>query len=29
VMGWSKDDIIGDILSQYERHLHFLHVVRQ
>ncbi len=28
VMGWSKDQLISDILSQYERHLHYLHTVR-
>lgn len=28
IMGWSRDDVIGDILDQYERHLHFLHIVR-
>ncbi|MBW5412716.1 MULTISPECIES: choline BCCT transporter BetT [Pseudomonas] len=28
VMGWSRDDVIGDILDQYERHMHFLHIVR-
>jgi choline/glycine/proline betaine transport protein len=28
IMGWSREDVIGDILDQYERHLHFLHVVR-
>ncbi|MNF29759.1 High-affinity choline transport protein [compost metagenome] len=28
IMGWSRDDVIGDILDQYERHLHFLHVTR-
>ncbi|WP_296268478.1 BCCT family transporter [Pseudomonas sp. UBA6562] len=27
VMGWSKDEVIGDILDHYERHLHFLHLV--
>ncbi|MFB4394244.1 MULTISPECIES: BCCT family transporter [unclassified Pseudomonas] len=27
IMGWSRDDVIGDILDQYERHLHYLHVV--
>ena len=27
-MGWSRDGVIGDILDQYERHMHFLHVVR-
>lgn len=29
VMGWNRDQIIGDILNQYESHLHFLHLVRQ
>ncbi|WP_312271262.1 choline BCCT transporter BetT [Pseudomonas sp.] len=28
VMGWSREDVIGDILDQYERHMHFLHIVR-
>ena len=28
VMGWNRDDVIADILDQYERHLHYLHVVR-
>ncbi|MDH0292850.1 choline BCCT transporter BetT [Pseudomonas sp. GD04087] len=28
VMGWTRDDVISDILDQYERHLHYLHVVR-
>ncbi|MBG4395483.1 choline BCCT transporter BetT [Pseudomonas aeruginosa] len=28
VMGWSREGVIGDILDQYEKHLHFLHVVR-
>ncbi|MFJ9991862.1 BCCT family transporter [Pseudomonas putida] len=28
VMGWSKDEVIGDILDHFERHLHFLHLVR-
>ncbi|MCW3149472.1 choline BCCT transporter BetT [Stutzerimonas stutzeri] len=28
VMGWSRDDVIGDILDQYEKHMHFLHMVR-
>ncbi|WP_109511202.1 choline BCCT transporter BetT [Pseudomonas ovata] len=27
VMGWSKEDVIGDILDQYERHMHYLHLV--
>lgn len=28
IMGWSRDDVISDILDQYEKHLHFLHLVR-
>ena len=28
IMGWSRDEVIEDILTQYEQHLHFLHVVR-
>ena len=28
VMGWSRDDVISDILGQYEKHMHFLHMVR-
>ncbi len=28
IMGWTSGDIIGDVLDQYERHLHFLHAVR-
>jgi choline/glycine/proline betaine transport protein len=28
VMGWTKDQIINDILGQYEKHMHFLHLVR-
>lgn len=28
IMGWAKDQIINDILDQYEKHLHFLHLVR-
>lgn len=27
IMGWSKEDVIGDILDQYETHLHFLHII--
>ncbi|WP_236179544.1 MULTISPECIES: choline BCCT transporter BetT [Pseudomonas] len=26
IMGWSREDVIGDILDQYERHMHFLHL---
>ncbi len=28
VMGWSQEQIIVDILNQYEDHLHFLHIQR-
>lgn len=28
VMGWSQEQLIHDILDQYEKHLHFLHLVR-
>ena len=28
IMGWSRPQIINDVLDQYERHLHFLHAVR-
>lgn len=27
IMGWTREDVIGDILDQYERHLRYLHVV--
>ncbi|KCV08596.1 BCCT family transporter, partial [Bordetella holmesii] len=27
IMGWSRSEVIGDILDQYERHRHYLHVV--
>jgi choline/glycine/proline betaine transport protein len=28
VMGYSKEQIIGDVLSQYDKHMHFLHLAR-
>ena len=28
VVGYTKDQLIGDILDQYEKHLHFLYLVR-
>lgn len=28
IMGWSREEVIDDILDQYEQHMHFLHVVR-
>ncbi|GAA4323408.1 choline BCCT transporter BetT [Pigmentiphaga soli] len=27
IMGWSREEVIGDILDQYERHRHYLHMV--
>ena len=28
IIGWSKGDVINDVLDQYEKHMHFLHAVR-
>ncbi|UAW99615.1 choline BCCT transporter BetT [Halopseudomonas nanhaiensis] len=28
LMGWNREEVISDVLDQYERHMHFLHVVR-
>lgn len=28
IMGWSRQNVIDDILDQYERHLHYLHLMR-
>ncbi len=28
IMGWTNDQVIGDIIDQYEKHMHFLHKVR-
>ncbi len=28
IMGWSQEQIISDLLAQYEKHLHFLHMLR-
>ncbi|MFI3246149.1 MAG: choline BCCT transporter BetT [Ferrimonas sp.] len=28
IMGWSRDQVLSDILDQYEKHMHFLHLVR-
>lgn len=28
IMGWSKEGVINDIVSQYHRHMHFLHRLR-
>ena len=27
IMGWTEDGVIADILDQYERHRHFLHMI--
>lgn len=29
IMGWSKEDVIADILDQYETYLHYLHMIRE
>lgn len=28
IMGWDADEVINDVLDQYERHMHFLQAVR-
>lgn len=28
IMGWGRENVISDILDQYEKHMHFLHLVR-
>ena len=28
IMGWTREQVIGDIISQYEKHMYFLHMVR-
>ncbi len=28
IMGWTQEQVIHDLLEQYEKHLHFLHVLR-
>ncbi|GGO63878.1 BCCT family transporter [Bowmanella pacifica] len=28
IMGWSKQAVIGDIIDQYQKHMHFLHMLR-
>jgi choline/glycine/proline betaine transport protein len=28
IMGWDREHVLADLLEQYERHLHFLHVLR-
>ncbi len=29
IMGWTEDQVIGDIIDQYEKHMYFLHMVRE
>lgn len=29
IMGWQREDVINDVLDQYQRHLHFLQAVGQ
>ena len=28
VMGWTQEQIVLDLVEQYEKHLHFLHLAR-
>ena len=28
LMGWTREQVLHDLLEQYEKHLHFLHTVR-
>jgi choline/glycine/proline betaine transport protein len=28
IMGWSKDAVINDVIDQYHKHQHFLHLLR-
>lgn len=28
IMGWSKEAVINDVIDQYHKHLHFLHLLR-
>ena len=28
IMGWTREHVLHDVLEQYEKHLHFLHVLR-
>ncbi|GLX84561.1 choline transporter [Thalassotalea loyana] len=29
IMGWCEEAVINDIINQYEKHLHFLHLLRE
>ncbi|SHG92890.1 BCCT family transporter [Ferrimonas marina] len=28
IMGWTQEQVLNDVVEQYEKHLHFLHMVR-
>jgi choline/glycine/proline betaine transport protein len=28
IMGWSKQAVINDVIDQYHKHQHFLHLLR-
>lgn len=28
IMGWTEDQVIADVIDQYEKHMHFLHTAR-
>lgn len=28
IMGWTEDQVIADVIDQYEKHMHFLHAAR-
>ena len=28
IMGWTREQVIDDVIDQYEKHMHFLHMVR-
>lgn len=28
IMGWTEDQVIADVIDQYEKHMHFLHTTR-
>jgi choline/glycine/proline betaine transport protein len=27
IMGWSKDGIRNDVVDQYEKHMHYMHLI--
>lgn len=28
IMGWSEQAVINDVIDQYQKHMHFLHLLR-